>query len=582
MIINALKFFLGPLLVIILLSIYVSYPSFNLALFGDDWQQIWKYFQLVGPKSSIINHLTFFISGYGSFDVMTGLLYNSFGQNYQVYYLFAYVYKLIAALSIWPLVFYLTRSKLAAFYASLFVSVTIIGLESTNWVFNSPAYLAVANLSLFLYFFIKSRENLALKYFVTAVLFFYLAHIFALVRTSGLLPFAIILELFLNFKSPNIKLSLRRIFFIVTTFIFITLTSPASEGAGSLIGGSSTIINDGLSSISALFKQGRTDFLFYPIMTFGRLLLPNTINFQLFELLLTVIIFIIILSLNISKGKKISCVIMVTFVLWSIVSWLVLSFNKATLSINDTLSLAIGGYLIASGIILLYFNWKSPFSILFFIGIFWTLFSFIFPWVRAPETLHPTEHRYFITTVIGIAVLLASIIGLGKKLKNRIYLSLLIIPLVLMNIITSRNYFIDVMENSHGREAMNKIWSQLPYYPQMGKTEKPLIFYFESSPNKERLRHHSLTFGFPFKIATLYNIYDDNLTKSYTRFPIATNDWSEIVSIVSKEDYLVKYDLSKGIIPIDNIYAFYLDENNNLINITQQTREKLREILSKP
>lgn len=565
--------------IILATSLFTAFPSFKLALFGDDWQQLYNYFHYLGPEAGVIKHLTFFIGGYGSFEVMTGILFRLFGNDYKMYYIFAYLYRLIAVFSLWPLTFYLTGSKLAAFYAIFFLSVTIIGMESTNWVINSPVYLGVAFLSLFLYFYIKSREDLKIKTFLFSLLFFYLTHIFALIRVTGLLPFTFLLEFSLNLKSPNIKLSLKRLLLIIISFVIIANTSQAAEGAGSLAKNSSTIIASGLSSISTHLKEGQTDFLFYPIMTLGRLIIPNSISFQIPILLLTLIIFICVLNFNIPNGKKVSLFFLIGLIIWNIISWIIYLINQSTLLVNDALSLTIGGYVITLGMILLYFNRRNMFSILFFIGIFWTVFSFFFPWIRAPETLHPTEHRYLVASGVGIAILLSGIVGLGQKLKNRINLFLLVIPLLLIHLFSTRSFFKNVVTNSHGAESINKMWSTLPYIPQMDKTEKPLIFYFDSSPDRQNLKHHSLSFGFPYKIAMIYNIYDSDIYKSISRMPIAINDWNEIVSAVSDGKSMVSRGFSKKPIPINNVYAFFLNSDDTLTDITKESRNKLEELI---
>lgn len=584
MIFNFVKIFFLPSVVIFLTSLYAAYPSFNLALFGDDWQQIYGYFHYLGSESSIAQHLTFFTGGYGAFEILTGLLYSVFGQNYQIYYQFAYMYKLIAAFSIWPLTFYLTHSKLAAFYASLFLSVTVVGLESTNWVINSPAYLAVANLSIFLFFFIKSRENLKLKYFIAAVLFFYLAHIFAPIRMTGLLPFTVFLELFLYLKSSGIKsakLSFMRIITIFIIFVIISVTGASAHRTGTLIGEASRTIHSGFSQISAALEKGRSDFLFIPIMTVGRMVIPNTVTVKTPALILAMFLFIGFLLPNIPKGKKVGQLVVGGIIFWTLITLLIYNLNKSTLLVPDAFSLAIGGYVLILGIILLFSFFRQSISNGFFIGVFWTIFSFIFPWIRAPETLHPTEHRYLVASMVGIGVLFASVIGLGKEQRNRINLFLLLIIFIILNIVTTRGFFIDVVENSHGKEAMNKIWSAFPTIAEIGKTDRPLMFYFGSVPEKQRLKHHSLTFGFPYRMAIRYGIYDEDVSISLARMPISVNEGKDLVSALTDGESLLINGHTKETIPIENIYAFYLDENNNLINITTEVRDKLKEELNK-
>ena len=119
--------------IIILVSLLTFLPSFDLSLFGDDWLAFWRYLEHLGPKSSgQWSHLTYFLTPYGAQDILMGLLRNIYGFNSSYYYLTSFVFRLFAAFSLYPLVFYLTRNKLATFFSILFFSITIIGLETTN------------------------------------------------------------------------------------------------------------------------------------------------------------------------------------------------------------------------------------------------------------------------------------------------------------------------------------------------------------------------------------------------------------------------------------------------------------------
>lgn len=569
-----------PLSSVILISLYTLSPSFNLGLFGDDWLEIWRYIHFLGPGSTgQYNHFSYFVGTYGAYDIIIGLLYNVFSSDYKIYYILAYLFRIIAAFSLIPLVFYHTKSKLAAFFAVLFFSITTIGVETTNWVFNMPSYLAIAFSNLFLYFFISSYGKRGFWLIATYSLFFYLAHIFAPIRMTGLLFFTTFLEVFLflkTSKSRDWKLSLFRLSILFIIFILISLTGKIPD-SGSIMEVATKILDSGFFAIFNLLKQGRSDFLFYPIMTVGRMIIPNTIVPHVLILFLGLTVFISVLVSNIPNGKKIIPAILGGTIIWTIITFLINSLNKSTLLPQDAISLAIGGYTLLLGVILLIFSWKQIISLPIFIGIFWTFFSYIFTWVRAPETLLPTDQRYLITPAVGITILLASIIGLGPKLKNRINLFLLLIPFVLINIITTRGFFIDVVENSHGKDVVWKIWSNFPHIPEVGKSDLPLVFYFQSPPDKQRLLYHSVSFGFPFHIAIIYNIYD-----SYYRMPIPMEGWKEVVSSVTDGNSLVSRCFPAKPIPITNVYGFYLDENYNLINTTDEIRGKLKEEMDKP
>lgn len=531
--------FLIQAIIIFLISLYTFLPSFNLGLFGDDWVSLWMYMRYFGPGAIAgeTNYFTYFLSGYGPYEITMGLLYKFFGLNDSIYYIFSYAFRLLAAFAVWPLIFYLTRSKLASFYGSLFLSITTIGLETTNWVFNLTSYLAIANLALFLLFFVKSREETKPKLFIFAAAFFYLAHIFAPIRMTGLLPFTLILEIFLNLRSTKInkssffqgvKLSLWRLLVIFILFFVITTSGTNSRtNPTKILGGGLASVGHGINTSISLLQQNKFMFLFNPIIMTGEMIIPD------------------------------------------------IYFSSLSNKIN--LQLLIGILILTCSAVLIKFTKGSKLSIAFFISTFWIILSFILNWFRDPEVLFPTEYRYFIPTAIGFTVFFGAIIGLGKQFKSRVKIFLAMLTILILHLITTRNYFIDAI-NIHGAEASDKIWSSFPYFTNLGTPDQPLVFYFKSAPEKQRLVFSAIHFGLPYHMALLYEIYD---TQAYYKMPVpmGENEWEQVVSAVTDGKSLVSRQFPEKPIPVDNIYAFFLASDNNLIDITTETRNKLTEEL---
>ena len=162
-----MKLFAFALSVVLVLSLFTLFPSFHLALFGDDWLVFYRYLKDLGPESSgPYNNFTFLFTPYGSFDVLMGFLRNFFGYDSTPYYIVSYIFRLIASISFYPIINYLTKNKLAAIFSMIFFSVTPIGLDTTNWVFNMPSYITIALFNLFLYFFFLSRKTGKSKLFL--------------------------------------------------------------------------------------------------------------------------------------------------------------------------------------------------------------------------------------------------------------------------------------------------------------------------------------------------------------------------------------------------------------------------------
>jgi len=284
--------------IIFLISLLTFLPSFNLALFGDDWLAFFRYFQHVGPKSpGAWNHLTYYLTPYGAQDILMGIMQKIFGFESSWYYLTSYVLRITAAFSFYPLVFYLTKSKIASVFAVLFFSITTIGLDATNWVFNMPSYITIALLNLCLYFFLKARGESNLFSLIISAILYYFAYVTTPIRMHGSLPFILLLEVFWVIQNRNFKTtkkSVIRFSVFLAIFLIIRYTGQ-SQGPPQEV---AERFNLGIQTISMLLSQGRFDFLFYPIVMFGSMLVPDLTGLQgqinalrqLFPLLITTIL----------------------------------------------------------------------------------------------------------------------------------------------------------------------------------------------------------------------------------------------------------------------------------------------------
>ena len=183
-------YFILLTITVTLLGLFALKDTFHLTLFGDDWLSFFRYNFHLGPQSSgQFNYFTYFLTVYGPEDMSLGIFQPLFHYNSLPYYTISFVLRILAALSLYPLVYLLTKSKLAGITASLFLATTFIGIETTNWVFNMPSYLAIITFNAFLTIFI-TRNKLTPKNAFLMALFFYLTFIIQPIRMTGL-PFII-------------------------------------------------------------------------------------------------------------------------------------------------------------------------------------------------------------------------------------------------------------------------------------------------------------------------------------------------------------------------------------------------------
>lgn len=516
------KFFTA-ILVILIISVFTFLPSFKLALFGDDWLAFFRFREHVDPGfSKSWNYLTYYLTPYGSQDILMGILQKIFDYQSTWYYLLSYIFRLFAAFSFYPLVYYLTKSRLASFFAVLFFSVTTTGLDTTNWVFNMPSYITIALFNFFLYFFLRQREKNNLFLLIVSALFYYLAYITTPIRMHGSLFFIFFLEVFwvLQERFGVTKKAAIRFVAMLGVFLLIRYTGqsqgPPQEASERFL--------LGIKAMSQMVSQGNLDFIFNPIIMFASTLVPD---------------FILPFS---TRGSRI-------FLLF------------------------IGGFLFFLTIYLLIKLFKEKKATGLFLGFSWSILSFFFAWWWVPQSIFPTTYRYLIVSAAGISILLAIVISLGKNQKRQVWILATACLILLAHLVSTRIYLNDLV-NSHGQSISDKIWSQIPYVAEIGKIREPIIFYFESDGTNGAVLHDVITFGFPPHIALLYN-----LSEKDGGFPVPMDNLPQLVSAVTDGQSLAAFGYPAKPVSLDRIYAFRLQGRDNLINVTDGARKQLEALL---
>lgn len=571
---------------LIILSLFIFFPSFQLSLFGDDWLAFYRYSKLLGSfAQGQENHLTYFLTPYGSQDILMGLLQKVYGYESTPYYLTSYLFRIIAVFSFYPIVIYLTKSKIAALFAILFFSITTTGLDTTNWVFNMPSYITIALFNLFLYFFLKSRQG-KFRLLLTAGLLYYLAYVITPIRMHGSLLFILLLEAFWIFQTKSLKIFKKvamRVSLIIFVFLIIKYT-----GHSITPNEITERLNIGITTDLTLLSQGRFDFIFYPLLIFGSMFIPDFIlptlqiassSKLVWQLALPVFLGFLMISLylmkilSISKDKFLRY-LMPASILWTILVTVIHRANLQTFSNYQYIfSLLVGGYIL---ILLINLGWhffkETYISTTIFLGATWSILSFFFAWWWVPTSIFPTTYRYLIVSAVGVSILLATIVGLGRNRKQQIVLFSFFLILVVIHIASTYSY-LSQLKNIRSQELYSRIWSKIPHIPEIGKSSRPIIFYFEGDGTNGGILHDVITFGFPFHMALNYNFIVES------KMPLTMDSWEEVVSAVSDgQSFKKHYGIAIDPIPIENVYVFKLEGRDNLINLTDDARKQLKRI----
>lgn len=570
--------FISTAITVFIISALVHLQLLNIALFGDDWLVFWRYLKILGPYSSgEWNHFNYLFTLYGPMDILFGLLEKIFGYNAIFYHITAFTFRYIAALSIYLLTSYLVKNKTAAFFSALFFSITPIGFDTTNWVFNMTAYLSIASLNIFLYLFLKSRTEY--KLLIPSGLFYFLANILAPIRMTGTLPIILLIELYnllRNFNAKQLKYSLLRIIFVIGIFFIVIKLGSFGTSSGWMEN-----INAGISFFTTEFEKGRTDIFFYLPISIGSMLIPDVLlsNIQISRKLQIITdailpvftifsILVIFIEKYIYNSNKNVVSLFFAGILWSLIVFFIHTQNIITFSGSENIILLLSfGYLFIFAIAIFLRNLNTDTSLAIFISVNLILLTFFIAWWRSPITIFETTHRYLIVAASGISLLLATILGTLLNQRKTVFPIALMILLILIHALSTKIY-ITHLHNLHNQQATDKIWGSFPKIPEISQDPGPFIFFFSSDNESASILHNVVTFGLPPHMALIYN------TSEMTT--IGMDEWKELVSAVSDGKSLKKYGFIETPVPIEKIYAFHLRNKTILENKTDEVRAKLK------
>ncbi|MBI2596885.1 hypothetical protein HYW41_01900 [Candidatus Daviesbacteria bacterium] len=587
-----------------LIAVFVFRKSFNLGLYGDDWQHLynlWRDFFVYHTKS--FYDIRSYLNPYWPEYFYLGIINHFWGYYPPAYFIASYLSRLFANISLYFFTFELTGSKLAAILSTIIFLFSAAGLQTTDWVFNMNTYAGLGLLSLASVFYLKIRKLNTIYSFnyILFIMTFILALAIVPTRMHGAVPFLIIVDLFLTFVAEKSQFKINRfllIRIIMTILVFVLLLHLKSFGEGSFT-------TDRLSESSQILQKinhkGYYAIWFYFLGILGHLVLPDSISLDNFTSVIFLtngisIILGIIVSWLFSKGKSLLFYlpILIFNFIWTLILGWIVSINPNPLyTLNPYLpsdvlfSIALGGQFIFWSIWLSILSGKSSpqLSSSLIISLIWIIMMTIIYWLFTPYYLIETTSRYMLMGATGIAIFLGSFVSLlffqtvslQKNEKTRILSSfylLLAIFILLFWIFTNfqrSQTYLGILEQTRNRELTEKTWNTLlkdvPKLDPIG----PSVFYF-TTDNPLSLQG-VLVFGFFMRAGMTYKIPDQDLT------PLPSTDYQELLSYVTDGSPLQKVHGRKPLpVPLSRIYAFDF-RNGVLINITTAVRNKLTEDL---
>lgn len=596
-----------------LLAILVYRKSFNLGLYGDDWQHLyymWKEFYVYKTKSFF--DIKSYLNPYWPNYFYLGIINHFWGFYPPAYFIASFLCRLFANIALYFFSFHLTKSKLAAFLTTLIFLVSAAGLQTTDWVFNMNTYAGLGLLTIASTIYLKIRKLKTFKswYFVSFIATFTLALAIVPTRMHGAVPFIILMELFLTYivEKQKIKFDqylLGRVLLVVG--IFYLLVHFRSFGEESYAGGR---FNESFKLIQTLIQNGAYSWWLYFLGIIGHLVLPDNINLssqgtfvqQILPtknplagiLVIEGFISTAILTMStyaLTKSKRL--IYYLPVVLFNILLLLFLMWmNKIDkLTSNDTyFAISLGIQFVFWSIwFYIISKYKYPFlSQTLLIPLIWITSLTSIYWLFTPYYIIETTGRYMTMGAAGMAIFIGALLSILWKnaksyssqqnsvtrLKGSLFLSvplLILVIILIVNFQTEQNYF-NILYQTRNKDLTERSWNKLVQeVPKLDPTA-PSVFYF-TTDNPLSLEGVFI-FGFFMRAGMTYQIPVMELT------PLPVTNYKELLDYAEDGSPLQKvHGRPAAPVPLSRIYAFDF-RNGELINITNVVRQKISQDLN--
>ncbi len=587
-----------------LLAAFVFRKSFDLGLYGDDWQHlyiVWREFFVYKTKSFF--DIKSYLNPYWPEYLYLGIIQHFWGYYPPAYFIASYLSRLFANIALYFLSYKLTKSKLAGFFTTLIFLVSAAGLQTTDWVFNMNTYAGLGLLAIASTIYLKLRELHTFKswYYPIFIATFTLALAIVPTRMHGVVPFILLTELFLTFIVERQKIKFDKYLLVrigLAIIIFATLVHFKSFGEGSYTSGR---FADSYKLIQTLLENGYYSWWLYFVAILGHLVLPDNINLSSLSsffslkgslsgvLAVETFISMLLLSLGTSsilKSKKIVYYlsIMIFNILWFI--FLIgMSKTDSRTSGDIYLAISLGGQLIFWAIWFYIIGRKNypNLAMVLIIAIFWIVSLTFLYWSFTPYYVIETTGRYMTMGAAGIAIFLgalsalllkASVPNLTKtdvrlKLAGSLSLEVPLLILILFlttNLSTGQSY-LNILHQTRNKDLTEKSWQKLlqevPKLDPIG----PSVFYF-TTDNPLSLEG-VFVFGFYMRAGLEWRIPVEHMT------PLPSKDYQELLAYVKDGSPLQKVHGRKASpVPLSRVFAFDF-RNGEVINTTSLVRQQL-------
>lgn len=565
----------------------VNIKSLGLTMYADDWIIMAKFFAIFGPGDPFPYwRIDTWFADYG-WQNITPILFAIFGYTYWVYFAINLLIKGLVALAV-----YLFAKKVfdkkVGFVSGLFFAATAIGIETTDWVYNMSSWLGIA-IALFGFTYLIGAKNLRKSFFGWAITLF--GYAIASIRIFMVPPLLILVEtirwLFAKkeFTKTTIGSTAKYVLTLLgVIFVFRYFTPFLGNPTIALF-----YVNIGMSTARKLIEMGRIDFLMYPFVTVGQMLVPYGLGdltaagariypISHFVIFGGILAFLSSVFIFFAFGKRITKNLLFMSAAYSIFvlgalkifvryqgEWMLKDFHNFATCYFGIIFVSVVLYKFIESL-----KKKDAKKTIFYLIAGTATLGFLFPQIVNPGITFAPIHRYLAYGSVGMALLLGKfLVPRNFDTKFIQYGKFAFIAGILLVNIVEVDRFYSFQLTGRNVQIEGEIFRQLqvlvPDYPQ----DESVIFYFEYPHYKTY--YDLLLNSFGFHMQLLYK-------KPY--------DEGTVISSVDNYTALLDQVVVRKA-PIDHIYGFKwvgptpgLGEGGHFVDISEDMREQVERDLN--
>ena len=227
---DTLWIFLSCSVIVIFTQLLLLQPILKYSLFtGDDWKWLLNF------RSLTLNFFEKFVFIWtkidireGAYAAYIGILGVTFGNNYSVYQYVTIIFKIIATLTLFPLILILFRSRLLAFFTTIIYGINSASTGSFYWYMKGGIFPAIAFMNLFFisYYFTLLRNSRILLLLSSVLIF-----LSYLISPTRIFPIFLVVSgveiywLYRHKSKKGIRNSMVRLVFLLLPSVLISLLS---------------------------------------------------------------------------------------------------------------------------------------------------------------------------------------------------------------------------------------------------------------------------------------------------------------------------------------------------------------------